>query len=61
MVTYSILGKGLVRQLIETVVSFHPDMSEKQRQESVPACLTILALLTSLITTYVGFITWLIA
>ncbi|AUD00847.1 hypothetical protein [Spirosoma pollinicola] len=58
MVTFAALKKGLVRQLIEQIVEFHPNMTEKQREESVQPCLNVIALFISLTVTFVGIVVW---
>lgn len=61
MVTYEILRKSFVRQLVEQFVEFHPDMTEQQREESVPACLNVITAFLGSTLTLVGFLAWAIA
>jgi hypothetical protein len=53
--------KDLVRQMIEAVVGFHPDMTDEQREESIPACKRVLVILASSLTMYIGVVAWVLA
>ncbi|MCX6216805.1 hypothetical protein [Spirosoma sp.] len=58
MITYEILRKSVVRQLVDQFVEFHPDMTEQQREESIPACLDVITLFMSLTVTFLGVLAW---
>lgn len=61
MVTLTILRKGFVRQFVEQLVEFHPDMTEKQREESIQACLNVIALLAGSMVTFAGIVAWIVS
>lgn len=58
MITYEILRKSVVRQLVDQFVEFHPDMTEQQREESIPACLDVITLFMGLTVTFLGVLAW---
>ncbi|GAB3018097.1 hypothetical protein GCM10027185_13500 [Spirosoma pulveris] len=58
MVTYEILRKSFVRQLVDQFVEFHPDMTEQQREDCIPACLNVITVFMGLTITFFGVLTW---
>jgi hypothetical protein len=50
---YGFINKSLIRYLIELLVEFHPDMTQRQREESLPFCIEAITLVGYI---YVGLL-----
>ncbi len=57
---YALNRKKFVRHFVEQFVEFHPNMTESQREESILACLEVIALSGCLGITFIGSIYWFI-
>ena len=60
MIDYGFLKKPLIRQLIDLLVEFHPDMTRHQREESMPICLEALTLVGYLYLALMSLIGWIL-
>ena len=61
MVAHKSLRKNFVRSLVEQVFAFHPDMTAKERDESIPICMSAIALLIGLALTFAGVLSWVVS
>ena len=58
MIPYDFIKKNIVRQVIDLLVEFHPDMTQRQRDESLPICVEAIRVVGYLYLALVGLIGW---
>lgn len=57
----ALTGKKAIRYVVGQLIEFHTDMTESQRDDSIPVCLNAITLLVFLGLAFVGVVLWLIS